>query len=99
MKALLTALAFLSFVAAFTPPNLASAQGTTGDQPKGDQTMSRPDSNMSRPDTEKGATAAPAQAGHKAATHRTKRRTSGKKAHHHTSKKTKAREAAPPKEG
>jgi len=98
MKALLTALAFLSFVAASTLPNLASAQGTTGDQPKGDHAMPRPDSNMSRPDTdmssEKGA-----QAGHKAATHRTKRRASGRKGHHHTSKKTKAPEAAPPKEG
>ena len=92
MKALLTAFALASFVAASTLPIMASAQET-----KGDQTMSKPESGMS---SEKGATTATPKSSHKATSHKTKRRTSGKRSHHgSSSKKTKAPETAPPKEG
>jgi len=106
MKALLTTLALLSFIAASTLPMVASAQETKGDQTKGDQMkgdemkgdqMKSPDTGMS---SEKGATAPAAKRSHKATTHRTRRRASGRRGHHGTtSKKTKAPETAPPKEG
>jgi len=101
MKALLTTLALLSFVAASTLPMVASAQETKGDQMKGDEMkgdqMKSPDTGMS---SEKGATAPAAKRSHKATTHRTRRRASGRRGHHGTtSKKTKAPETAPPKEG
>ena len=91
MKALLTAFALVSFVAASALPIMASAQET-----KGDQTMSKPEGGMS---SEKGATTATPKSSHKATAHKTKRKTSGKKSHHKSSKKTKAPENAPPKEG
>ena len=85
MKALLTAFALLSFVAASALPITASAQET-----KGDQTMSKPDN------AEKGATSS-----HKAANHKSKKKTSKKKSHHKSSaKKSKSPETTPaPKEG
>jgi hypothetical protein len=88
MKALLTAFALLSFVAASTLPMTVSAQ-----EMKGDQTMSKPDNGMS---SEKGATSS-----HKAANHKSKKKTSKKKSHHKSSaKKSKSPETTPaPKEG
>jgi Ni/Co efflux regulator RcnB len=93
MKALLTAFALLSFVAASTMPFMASAQET-----KGDQTTSKPESGMS---SEKGATTTP-KSSHKAANHKsTKKKTSKKKSHHKSSaKKSKTPETNPaPKQG
>jgi hypothetical protein len=94
MKALLTAFALLSFVAASSLPIMASAQET-----KGDQTMSKPDNGMS---SEKGATATTPKSSHKAANHKTMKKKSTKKRSHHKSsaKKSKAPETtAAPKEG
>jgi hypothetical protein len=92
MKALLTAFALLSFVAASTMPIMASAQ-----EMKSDQT-SKPESGMS---SEKGETAMP-KSSHKAANHKSmKKKTSKKKSHHKSSaKKSKSPETTPsPKEG
>lgn len=93
MKALLTAFALLSFVAASALPIMASAQET-----KGDQTMSKPEGMSS----EKGATATTPKGSHKAANHKTtKKKSTRKKSHHKSSaKKGKAPETTPaPKEG
>jgi Ni/Co efflux regulator RcnB len=90
MKALLTAFALLSFVAASTMPIMASAQ-----EMKSDQT-SKPESGMS---SEKSDTTMP-KSSHKAANHKSmKKKTSKKKSHHKSSAKKKTPETAPPKEG
>ncbi len=94
MKALLTAFALLSFVAASSLPMAASAEDM-----KGDQTMAKPDTDKSMSD--KGKTD---QTGKSAtAKHKTPHKTVHKTTHKKTTKKTThhkhtAKKKAPPKD-
>lgn len=103
MKALLTAFALLSFVAASTLPMVASAEDMKSDQttaPKPDTAMS-PDKGTT--DQGPGKAATTTHKPHKTATHKAPhKKTTKKKTHHkHTAKKKPAPKdnVAPPKQG